>query len=147
MPRPKLKDLIVEVLKQEGKPVPLHALVDAVIYEGYSQEEVEQAIDELEQSGFVRKGKIRTLYGEEPTLELIREPELKLEEFIEEEEVTLTPSEQRALEEEERKLEEMLRELETVAPPPKKPAKKPKPEIEERLKVRKQKCGQLGGKG
>ena len=100
MPNPNLKDVIIEVLKQEGKPVPLFALIDALKSEGYSQEDVEQSLSELEDKGYVKKGRTRTLFGEEETVELIREPEevAKLTEFVEEEKVELTPSEQRTLE-------------------------------------------------
>ena len=97
-PEDKLKELIIEKLREEEKPILLSTLIDALIYEGYSQEDIEKAIDELEQQSFVKKDKIKTLYGEETIIELIREPELKLKEFIEEEEVVLTPSEKRMLE-------------------------------------------------
>jgi len=99
-PDPDLKDVIIEVLRQEGKPVPLFVLIDALKSEGYAQEDVEQALSELEEKGYVKKGRMRTLFGEEETVELIREPEevAKLTEFVEEEKVELTPSEQRMLE-------------------------------------------------
>jgi len=100
MSEPNLKDVIIEVLRQEGRPVPLFALIDALKSEGYIQEDVEQALSELEEKGYVKRGRTRTLFGEEETVELIREPEevAKLTEFVEEEKVELTPSEQRTLE-------------------------------------------------
>jgi uncharacterized protein Smg (DUF494 family) len=93
----KLKNLIIEVLRQEGKPVPLNALVDALIGEGFSREDIERAISELEKAEFIRRGRIRTLYGIEETIELIKEPEIGLEAFAIKEEITLTPSEARML--------------------------------------------------
>jgi len=100
MPDPDLRDVIIEVLRQEGRPVPLFVLIDALKSEGYAQEDVEQALSELEKKGYVKKGRTRTLFGEEETVELIREPEevAKLTEFVEEEKVELTSSEQRTLE-------------------------------------------------
>ena len=85
-----LKNIILELLKQEGRPVPLKDLIDVLKQAGYANPE--KAIEELERSGFVRVSEINTIYGREKVVELAREPQTVL---VKEERPQLSPYEER----------------------------------------------------
>jgi len=100
MPNPDLKDVIIEVLRQEGRPVPLFALIDALKSEGYAQEDVEQALSELEEKGYVRR--------------ILSEGEQGVEFIGESEKVEKTSEKPPEVEEPERRVMEVERELEKL---------------------------------
>ena len=85
-----LKKTILELLKQEGKPIPLKDLIDVLKQSGYTSPE--KAIEELERSGFVRLNEINTIYGKEKVVELAKEPQTIL---MKEEHPELSPYEER----------------------------------------------------
>jgi len=97
MSEPNLKDVIIEVLRQEGRPVPLFALIDALKSEGYIQEDVEQALSELEEKGYVRR--------------ILSEGEQAVEFIGESEKVEKTSEKLPEVEEAERRMKEVEREL------------------------------------
>lgn len=85
-----LKNIILELLKQEGRPVPLKDLTEVLKQAGYANPE--KAIEELERSGFVRLSEINTIYGKEKEVELAKEPQTVL---VKEERPQLSPYEER----------------------------------------------------